>query len=365
MSRLWTTLNRNVSSIVFTVVALALALAGLAIAKEYWGWLRTGGATAASNGETLRNVGILIGLLVAFVFGLWRAWLQGLQANAGQVQAEASRAQVEATQLQVEAVQRQVEISQQGILNERYQRGAEMMSSGVLTARLGGIYALQQLVEEHTEQYQVPILRLFCAFVRDPDGDWDTRRQRKVVAGEILPHSLRQDLQAAAEGISGILTACFSGDTENSVYVDLRGAPLSGIHLEGGNFSGVDLSFAELVRADFEGTELCRAQLRVVQLRNSNLRRTNLSGATISSADLADADFSNATLNRAFVFNSDLSGATFHRVALSGTVFSGTRVTQTQLDQAVADLGNPPKFLDESVDHTTGQPLHWHGEPLN
>ena len=179
MSRLWTTLNRNVSSIVFTVVALALALAGLAIAKEYWGWLRTGGATAASNGETLRNVGILIGLLVAFVFGLWRAWLQGLQANAGQVQAEASRAQVEATQLQVEAVQRQVEISQQGILNERYQRGAEMMSSGVLTARLGGLYAL---LEEHTEQYQVGLWRAWLQGLQANAGQVPDPASRAQVA---------------------------------------------------------------------------------------------------------------------------------------------------------------------------------------
>ena len=146
--------------------------------------------------------------------------------------------------------------------------------------------------------------------------------------------------------------------------VSIGGFGLSGIYLEAGDLSGVDFSYSELVRADFENTKLWGAQLRLVQLRESNLRGTDLSHATTSSADLADVDLNNARLNRTSIFGSNLDGATFYEATLPGTVFSNTPITQTQLDQSRVDPHNPPKFLDHPVDHSTGKPLHWHGEPL-
>ena len=55
-----------------------------------------------------------------------------------------------------------------------------MLGSEVLSVRLGGIYALQRLAEEEPKQYHVQIMRLFCAFVRNPTKDEDagTRRIR-------------------------------------------------------------------------------------------------------------------------------------------------------------------------------------------
>ena len=55
---------------------------------------------------------------------------------------------------------RQAETAQRGLLNERYQKGAEMLGSKVLSVRLGGIYALHRLAEDEPEQYHVQIMRL-------------------------------------------------------------------------------------------------------------------------------------------------------------------------------------------------------------
>ena len=82
----------------------------------------------------------VIGGIVALFFALWRGRLAERQASTGQ----------------------------QGLLNERYQKGAEMLGSGVLSVRMGGIYALQRLAEEHPKEYAIQILGLFCAFVRHP-----------------------------------------------------------------------------------------------------------------------------------------------------------------------------------------------------
>ena len=62
-------------------------------------------------------------------------------------------------------------LPQQGLLHERYQKGAEMLGSELLSVRLGGIYALQRLAENHPGQYHIQIMHLFCAFVRHPTTD--------------------------------------------------------------------------------------------------------------------------------------------------------------------------------------------------
>ena len=64
-----------------------------------------------------------------------------------------------------------VDTAQEGLLNERYQKGAEMLGSPVLAVRMGGIYALQQLAQDHPDTYHLQVMNLFCAFVRRPPPD--------------------------------------------------------------------------------------------------------------------------------------------------------------------------------------------------
>ena len=130
----------------FCILA-ALVLVGGAIATVLsWGWLHPSEPSGVSNSETLRNVGLLIGGLLAFVFAGWRAWVANRQATAAQSQAETNR---------------------RSLLNERYQKGSETLGSDLLPVRLGGIYALQRLAKDHPDQYHTQIMRLFCAFVAD------------------------------------------------------------------------------------------------------------------------------------------------------------------------------------------------------
>ena len=117
------------------VLSVGLFLGSVFLSVRLWGWLHPPDSTTVSNSETLRNVGLLIGGLLAFVFAGWRAWVAERQANAAQRQAETTFVQAETTH--------------QSLLNERYQRGVEMLGSAVLAVRMGGIYALKRLAEEH------------------------------------------------------------------------------------------------------------------------------------------------------------------------------------------------------------------------
>ena len=95
----------------------------------------------------------------ALPLAIWRGLVADRQASASQQQASEA--------------QRQAETAQGVLLNERYQTGAEMLGNETLSVRLGGIYALQRLAEEYPHQYHLQVMRLFCAFVRNPTADED------------------------------------------------------------------------------------------------------------------------------------------------------------------------------------------------
>ena len=142
-----------------TVAILAVIVSGAAVTviavqrPGFRDWL----IADESGSTTIRNFGLLVGGIVAIVLAVWRSRVAERQAAAAQRQAEIAL--------------KQAATAERGLLNERYQKGAEMLGSDVLAARLGGIYALNRLAQEHPEQYHLQIMDLFCAFVRHPARD--------------------------------------------------------------------------------------------------------------------------------------------------------------------------------------------------
>ena len=118
-----------------------------------------------SRSTTARNVGILFFGLIAIGVAIWRSIVADRQAKAALYQ---------------------VEISRRSLLNERYQRGAEMLGSKVLSVRLGGIYALQRLAQEDPEQYRDQIVGLLDIFVKDPVFERVGVSVDVVVAEEVI-----------------------------------------------------------------------------------------------------------------------------------------------------------------------------------
>ena len=192
------------SSLWFGILAVLLLVAGIAASMKWWGWLHPEEPTTVSNSETLRNVGLLIGGVLAFVFAGWRAWVAERQANAAQTQANMALDQA-AT-------------AQQGLLNERYQKGAEMLGSEVLTVRLGGIYALQGLAAEHPEQYHIQIMRLFCAFVRNPTGVMEGHFAGYDDDGQPI-RGIRDDVQAVMHAIGSRTDADIALERDGEMFM--------------------------------------------------------------------------------------------------------------------------------------------------
>lgn len=329
-----------------TVVAIVLVVV---LSITFWDWLTSG----ESGSTTIRNLGLVVAALVAFPLAVWRSRVADRQASAAQRQVDATQQQLRTAQRQADAAQRQADTAQQNLLNERYQQGAEMLGSDVLAVRLGGIYALQRLAEEHPEQYHVQIMRLFCAFARHPTWNETTEAEQKDFETKLRAKSpqlypvppLREDVQAVMTAIGTRREPGLALEIRARFKLDLHDADLCDVTVQNANLSGTNFTKASLSYAYLPGA--------------------NLSGARFWGADFSDAILSDANLGSANLYRTSL-----RRTELSGTMLSGpdgqhpvTGLTQAQLDEACAYTNAPPK-IEGVLGLKTDTPLVWRGRPL-
>ena len=349
-------------------IALVLIIGG-SFSWVFWKDLR---GENESLSTTIRNLGLIIGGVIAIILAVWRS----------------------------RVAERQVAAAEGSLLNERYQKGAEMLGSDVLAVRLGGIYALRRLAEEHPEQYHVQVMELYCAFARNPTGS------EGVTGGPYAdepsdPPKIRDDIQAVLTAIARRSeTGLACERAANDYRLDLPGANLAGAFLQGANLASAglqisNLAHADLAEADLSGAVLLAANLSRSLLLGANLHSAHLQGANLSHAMCHRVDLSNANLNAeltyahlasadlsgAIIGAGDMTGAILDNANLSGTVFWDSnevinddtsvgrpllsRLTQSQLDKARADPDNPPTIPEGAVDIETGEPLVWRGKPLD
>ena len=337
-----------------TLIAVALLTALIAI------WVLSPAGLWA-----IRDYGLLIAAVVAFPLAFWRS----------------------------RVAERQSGTAQQSLLNERYQQSAAMLGSDVLAVRLAGIYALQRLAEEHPRQYHIQIMRLFCAFVRNPTVEGNDKaglaNHETGEATETHDGCARvrahQDVEAVMEAIATRKAVGIELEEDIGFRYDFRNADLSGLDLF--NVRGVKLAGAKLTDANLSGirlspgtdlssirdgyeVNLSKARLNGVNFRASNLWESDLSCSLLIRADLQDADLRYADLSSATLANSNMSGTELRDAILSGTKFllndhpPARGLTQAEIDKARADPANPPR-LDGVLDAVTGAPLVWRDRPLD
>ena len=326
-----------------------------------WEWLQgvsnrlISDGAPESNGTTLRNVGLLIGGVLALVFALWRSLIAGHQADTSRQQAE---------------------VAQQGLLNERYQKGAEMLGSDILSVRLGGIYALQDLSNEFPDQYHLRVMNLLCAFVRHPTPDTSVVSERggDGKTNEREP-TLREDVQTIMEIIGDRPKTQIHLERTGNFRLNLRGANISHVILWSADLSRAELSGANLSRSSLRDVDLSRSRLLGADLSEALLWDANFLGADLLETDLTNADLSSTNLSSARLWGADLRGAILHYSELTDALLSipspadspnvsVLNLTQIQFDEACAKPGGSPTMLINIIDVDTGMPLKWRGKSL-
>ena len=305
----------------------------------------------------IRNLGLVIGGVIAVLLAVWRSRIGERQADAAQQQAEITRSQVEIAQSQIEIARSQAQTAQQSLLNERYQRGAEMLGSSVLAVRIGGIYALARLAKDHPEQYHVQTMKVFCNFVRLPTNDNGINSHSNNDEGQDEQiRVLRADVQEVMQAIGSRSLIGISLEQSEKVRLYLRDADISHLQVRSANLSG-----AWLTNANLSGAVLPYANLSSARLRSANLSNARLRCADLSNGKFWGADLSKAILRRANLSGADLCGADARSPLYKAPVRG---LTQAQLDVARADPNNPPK-LRGVLDAETGKPLVWRGAAIN
>ena len=173
----------------------------------------------------------------------------------------------------------QQQASRDLLISNQVSKGFEQLGSDRVVVRLGGIYALEGVMN-NSEQYHKPVLEALSAFVRD--GTRDATGDRPPVA----------DIQAALTVI-GRRAKIGTGEPD-----------LTGAHIPKANLSAADLGGANL-----DGANLSRTTLSGAHLSGATLGGTDLSGAILAGADLSGAKLDRAILSGASLFGTNLSRA--------------------------------------------------------
>ncbi|MGW7080272.1 pentapeptide repeat-containing protein [Streptomyces sp. NPDC054866] len=250
-------------------------------------------------------------------------------------------------------------LNHRGQVTDRFTKALERLGSDKLYVRIGGILALEQIVQDAPEQ-ATDAARVLSHFLRDSaprtrtpqasagDSSSGEPDPAEPLPAEPLPDEPAADIQVA-------LTALTRPESRTHVDprepLDLHGLHLAGANLQGADLTGADLIRTTLTRANLQGATftdaqmfkaaLTKAYLGGATLSNANLREAALTWANLTDATLTGANLTEATLTNAKMRRATLTGAVLVRATLTRTFMAGTTLTHTDLRDATlngADL---------------------------
>jgi uncharacterized protein YjbI with pentapeptide repeats len=165
-------------------------------------------------------------------------------------------ATTDATNHQLNATNHQLRIAEQGQVTDRYNQAITNLGSSSVDVRLGGIYALQRIMQDSPRD-QPTVVAVLCAVVR----------KLHTSSG---PNPRSTDIKAA---LTVVATRDTAHDTSTTV-VDFTGAYLAGADLSSLRFSGAQFFGADLTHADLYQANLTRADLTGADLTGAKLTGT-------------------------------------------------------------------------------------------
>jgi hypothetical protein len=241
--------------------------------------------------------------------------------------------------LSVTATGNQLKIAEQGQITDRYNAAITNLGSDSIEIRLGGIYALQRLMQDSPRD-QPTIIAVLCAFVRDQAPS----PAKPLTLRAAVSYRQPTDVQAA-------LTVVATRDTAHDTRATV-------VDFDNGLLAAAQLDFGHLFRADLIGADLGFASLTSADLHGAELNAADLNGANLFRADLHSADFTYANLYRANLIGANLHGALFfhanlHRADLLNANLQGAEFLNANLqgaDLASANL-HRADFTDADLTH--------------
>jgi Pentapeptide repeats (8 copies) len=173
-------------------------------------------------------------------------------------------------------------------LAKRFFEAVKLLAEDGAEARLGALYALEDLVRVEPDEY-CKVAETICGFLRE---------RCRMPAYEGRPPT---DIQAAFTIICRLTPEGYSGRSPveltglimpglDATNARLAGANLAGSDLNNCSFEGADLTGAILPCANFQKSVLSKCRLRGANLRGARLRYAKLDGADLTATSLEQAD---------------------------------------------------------------------------
>lgn len=228
-----------------------------------------------------------------------------------------------ASQEAAEAAQNEVNVAHDSQVTDSYATAIDQLSSSIRDERLGGIYALEHVMQE-SHQDQAAVVNVLADFIRE--------------------HS--KSSNPSIDILAALTVIARRDPTWDTNPVDLDGAHLdnaelpdshfyranlSGTFMGGIQLPGADLRMADLGSADISGADLDKAILLGANLNDgADLSGTTLVGTNLQHANLTGADLTGADLHGANLLGADLRGADLRGADLRGAL----GLTREQLSKA-------------------------------
>ncbi|WP_306971958.1 pentapeptide repeat-containing protein [Streptomyces canus] len=212
-------------------------------------------------------------------------------------------------------------LTRRGQITDRFTKALERLGSPEIYVRIGGILALEQIVQDAPEQAATDAARVLGHFIRHqapkaapPPTHPDTPHNAPDT--NPLPMEPAADVQAALTALTR---------TESRPHID----PREKLDLHGLHLAGAQLGQADLTHADLAGATLTKAHLA-----GATLTKAHLAGATLTEADLAGATLREANLAGATLTEAYLAGATLREAYLVDATLTKARLPWATLTEA-------------------------------
>ncbi|WP_327732714.1 pentapeptide repeat-containing protein [Streptomyces nojiriensis] len=227
------------------------------------------------------------------------------------------------TWLQVSQTGKELRIAEEGQITNRFNAAIGNLGSGTVDVRLGGICALERIMND-VPRDQATVVSVLSGYVRrhaplptaaTPAADIGAAMNVLVRRRPEHDEGLELDLSRAD------LWRWKPAHPYEERAIHLRGVVLTGSDLSDAELSNADLADASLDEANLNQADLAGAALTGAVLLDARLRDTGFSSADLAGAlfcttggeclDLTGTSFAGADLSRAFLVGADLRKATF------------------------------------------------------
>jgi uncharacterized protein YjbI with pentapeptide repeats len=237
--------------------------------------------------------------------------------------------------------QQQQQAAHDLLISNQVAKGFELLGNKdkQIQQRLGGIYALEGVMNTSREYYQ-PVLEALCAFVREETkakSDKDAPASDIQAALWVIGRRTEIDMNRAGLSNATTLGEAFKKASFPEIvqFIGMGKPNLKNAHIPKADLAGAllrdaDLTGTDLSDANLWGANLSGADLTGTDLRNANLLSANLTGAKLTKADLTGTDLTGADLTGADLTKADLTKAGLGRV-LSDDIPIGADLTKADL----------------------------------